>query len=101
MVAILLDTRTQTVVQVIVSIMLGIIMTVAWRTQKTYPGFGRWTASKLPHALGWLLVGLRGITPIGRLFSWPTGSSSSRRFYCMKASANSAANHTIPGSTMR
>jgi diguanylate cyclase (GGDEF)-like protein len=59
----LLDTRTQTVVQVIVSIMLGIVMTVAWRTQKTYPGFGRWTASKLPHALGWLLVGLRGLIP--------------------------------------
>ena len=63
MAALLLDNRTQTVVQVVVSIMLCIVMAVAWRTQKTYPGFGRWTASKLPHALGWLLVGLRGLIP--------------------------------------
>ncbi len=61
--ALLLDNRTQTVVQVVVSIMLCIVMAVAWRTQKTYPGFGRWTASKLPHALGWLLIGLRGLIP--------------------------------------
>jgi len=59
----LLDNRTQDVVQVAVSIMLFIVMGIAWRTQKTYPGFGRWTASKLPHALGWLLVGLRGLIP--------------------------------------
>jgi diguanylate cyclase (GGDEF)-like protein len=59
----LLDNRTQDVVQVAVSIMLCIVMLIAWRTQKTYPGFGRWTASKLPHALGWLLVGLRGVIP--------------------------------------
>ena len=59
----LLDNRTQDVVQVAVSLMLCILMLIAWRTQKTYPGFGRWTASKLPHALGWLLVGLRGAIP--------------------------------------
>jgi diguanylate cyclase (GGDEF)-like protein len=59
----LLDNRTQDVVQVAVSLMLCIVMLIAWRTQKTYPGFGRWTASKLPHALGWLLVGLRGVIP--------------------------------------
>ena len=43
--------------------MLCIVMWTAWRTQKTYPGFGRWTASKIPHALGWLLIGLRGLIP--------------------------------------
>jgi diguanylate cyclase (GGDEF)-like protein len=59
----LLDNRTQDIVQVAVSLMLCIVMVIAWRTQKTYPGFGRWTASKLPHALGWLLVGLRGVIP--------------------------------------
>jgi diguanylate cyclase (GGDEF)-like protein len=61
--SLLLDNRTQTVIQVVVSIMLCIVMAVAWRTQKTYPGFGRWTTSKLPHALGWLLVALRGLIP--------------------------------------
>ena len=59
----ILDNRTQTIVQVSVSIMLCIVMWTAWRTQKTYPGFGRWTVSKLPHALGWLLIGLRGLIP--------------------------------------
>ena len=59
----ILDNRTQTVVQVAVSSMLCVVMLVAWRTQKTYPGFGRWTASKIPHALGWLLISLRGLIP--------------------------------------
>jgi hypothetical protein len=42
------DNRTLTTVQVAVSIVLGIVMFIAWRTQKTYPGFGRWTLSKVP-----------------------------------------------------
>ena len=46
-----------------VSTTLFVVMWIAWRTQKTYPGFGRWTASKIPHALGWLLVSLRGSIP--------------------------------------
>jgi diguanylate cyclase (GGDEF)-like protein len=58
-----LDNRTQTIVQVAVSTTLFLVMLVAWRTQRTYPGFGRWTASKLPNALGWLLVSLRGLIP--------------------------------------
>ena len=58
-----LDNRTQILIQVAVSITLFVVMWVAWRTQRTYPGFGRWTASKLPNALGWLLVSLRGAIP--------------------------------------
>jgi len=60
----MLDNRTQIVVQVAVSIGLFLVMLVAWRTQKTYPGFGRCTASLLPNALGWLLISLRGLIPI-------------------------------------
>jgi diguanylate cyclase (GGDEF)-like protein len=59
----LLDNRTQTVVQVAVSVVLCLVMFIAWRTQKTYPGFGRWTVSKIPYALAFLLIGLRGVIP--------------------------------------
>jgi len=59
----ILDNLTQTVVQVAVSSILCVVMGIAWLTQKTYPGFGRWTVSKIPHALGWLLIGLRGLIP--------------------------------------
>ncbi|MDD2922962.1 MAG: diguanylate cyclase [Anaerolineales bacterium] len=58
-----LDNRTQAVVQIAVSIMLCVVMWTAWRTQKTFPGFGRWTVSKIPHAIGWLLLSLRGSIP--------------------------------------
>jgi diguanylate cyclase (GGDEF)-like protein len=59
----ILDNRTLTSVQVAVSVILCIVMFVAWRTQKTYPGFGRWTVSKIPHAIGFLLISLRGLIP--------------------------------------
>lgn len=58
-----LDNRTQAIVQVAVSITLYLVMRAAWRTQKTYPGFSRWTVSNLPNALGWLLISLRGLIP--------------------------------------
>ncbi len=58
-----LDNRTQAIVQIVVSIMLCIVMWAAWRTQKTFPGFGRWTMSKIPLAAGWLLLSLRGMIP--------------------------------------
>jgi diguanylate cyclase (GGDEF)-like protein len=58
-----LDNRTQTIVQVAVSATLFVVMLVAWRTQRTYPGFGRWTISNLPNALGWLLISLRDLIP--------------------------------------
>jgi hypothetical protein len=101
MAALLLDNRTHTVVQVVVSIMLCVVMAVAWRTQKTYPVFGRWTASKLSYALGWLLVGLRGLIPDWASVFVANGCSSWRRFCCMKAFVNSAGNRTTPSSIMR
>ncbi len=58
-----LDNRTLAIVLVAVAIMLFLVMLAAWRTQKTYPGFSRWTISMLPNALGWLLIGLRGLIP--------------------------------------
>lgn len=58
-----LDNRTQTIVQVAVSMTLCFVMLIALRSQKTYPGFGRWTLDKVPSALGWLLIGLRGFIP--------------------------------------
>jgi diguanylate cyclase (GGDEF)-like protein len=61
--SIVFDNRTLIFVQVIVSLTLCAVMLIAWRTQKTYPGFGRWTVSKIPHAAGWLLIGLRGVIP--------------------------------------
>ena len=59
----LVDSRTLSIVQVSVSIILCVVMLFAWRSQKTYPGFGRWTVSKVPHALGFFLISLRGLIP--------------------------------------
>lgn len=59
----LLDNRTLTTLQVAVSVVLFVVMFIAWRTQKTYPGFVRWTFSKIPHAIGFLLISLRGMVP--------------------------------------
>lgn len=59
----ILDNRTQAIVQVAVSMTLCFVMLIALRSQKTYPGFGRWTLDKVPSALGWLLIGLRGFIP--------------------------------------
>jgi diguanylate cyclase (GGDEF)-like protein len=58
-----LDNHTLSFVQVAVSTILFVVMLVAWRAQRTYPGFGRWAAGLLPNALGWLLIGLRGLIP--------------------------------------
>ena len=58
-----LDNRTLTVLQVAVSTMLFVVMWVGLRTQKTYPGFNRWMLAKLPAALSWLLISLRGLIP--------------------------------------
>ncbi len=58
-----LDNRTQIIVQIAVSGILCAAMLIAWRNQKTYRGFGRWTISKIPNGLGWLLISLRGFIP--------------------------------------
>ena len=44
--------------------MLFVTMLIASRAQKTYPGFGDWTLSKIPNAIGWLLISLFGIGPL-------------------------------------
>ena len=59
----LLDNRTLNLVQIAVSLVLFLIMFIAWRTQKIYPGFSRWTMSKLCHAIGFTLIGLHGSIP--------------------------------------
>ncbi len=59
----LLDSRTLAVEQVIVSTMLFVVMLIGLRTQKTYPGFRRWMLAKLPAAVGWLVISLRGQIP--------------------------------------
>ena len=58
-----LDNHTQIIVQMAVSLMLTVVMLVAYRTEKTYPGFGRWTVSKIPHAFGWFFIIMRGVFP--------------------------------------
>jgi len=59
----LLDNHTQIIMQVAVSGMLCLVMLLVWKTQKTYPGFGQWTVSKLPVASAFLLLCLRGVIP--------------------------------------
>ncbi len=59
----LLDNRTQAALQFAVPVILLMVMSVSWRTQKTHHGFGRWTISNAPLALGSLLLGLRGMVP--------------------------------------
>ncbi len=59
----ILDNRTLTISQAVISMMLCLAMLLAWRTQKTYPGFGRWTIAKIPNFLGWVLISLRGSIP--------------------------------------
>jgi len=58
-----LDNRTLVVTQAIVSMMRFIVMSIVWNTQKTYPGFGRWTFAKRPNAYSWLLPGLQDFIP--------------------------------------
>ena len=59
-----IDNRTQTIVQVSISAMLCLVMLIAARVQKTYPGFGDWTLSKIPNAIGWLFISLNGMAPL-------------------------------------
>ena len=58
-----LDIRTLSVVLAAGCATLSIIMLLLWRTSKTYPGFGLWTAGHLTNALGFSLIALRGMMP--------------------------------------
>ena len=60
-----LDLYTLTVVLVLVSASLSVVMLVAWRANKTYNGFGFWTAGNLLGSLSFLMVGLRdNVSPL-------------------------------------
>jgi diguanylate cyclase (GGDEF)-like protein len=61
---IVLDNRTQTVIQIAISAMLFLVMLVTSKSQKTYPGFLDWTYGKIPNLVGWILVGMMGIVPL-------------------------------------
>jgi diguanylate cyclase (GGDEF)-like protein len=62
--SVILDIRTLTFVLMLVSAVLSLVMVFVWRTNKTYDGFGWWTIANLAGAFGFLLLGLRGDTPI-------------------------------------
>lgn len=87
--AVALDLRTLSLVLMMVAVVLSFFMLFVWRTQKTYPGFGVMAAANLAAAIGFLLVGLRGLTPdfvsiiLGNLFisgSCVLGFEGVRRF---------------------
>ena len=58
-----LDNRTVVVVSIFITLILGLLTALVWRTRKTYPGFGRWTIGNLLVPLGLVLLSLRGILP--------------------------------------
>jgi diguanylate cyclase (GGDEF)-like protein len=58
-----LDIRSLTVVLTFVSALLSIVLFLIWRSRKTYPGFGFWTAGNALNAAGFMLMALRGMIP--------------------------------------
>lgn len=58
-----LDNRTLAFVAVVTALFLGVLGLLFWKTRRTYPGFGRWTAGNLAMAVHLLLFGLRGFIP--------------------------------------
>lgn len=61
--SLILDIRTLAIILIAVSVLLSLIMLLLWRTRKTYPGFGLWTASSAMYAMGFFLLILRGRLP--------------------------------------
>ena len=59
--SLLLDLRSITLVLALVCAVLSIMMALIWKTRKTYPGFGYWTAGDALNAVGFLLIALRGM----------------------------------------
>lgn len=58
-----LDIRSLTVALTSVSAVLSIILFLIWRSRRTYPGFGLWTAGNALYAAGFMLIALRGLVP--------------------------------------
>lgn len=59
----LLDIHTLLTVLMLVLIVLGVMLLLIWRTHKTYPGFGLWTAGGCLFSFGLLMLVLRGSIP--------------------------------------
>ncbi len=59
----LIDSRTLFLASALVSGAFAPLMYLTMRTRKTYPGYGRWTASMALFFLTFLLMGLRGLIP--------------------------------------
>ena len=58
-----LDLRTLSFVMMLAMIVSSLIMIFVIFTQRTYPGFGLWTIGNLLAAIGFFLLGLRGVIP--------------------------------------
>ena len=58
-----LDLYTLAVILILISAALSVAMLVAWRANKTYDGFGWWTAGNLVGSSGFVFVGFRGMMP--------------------------------------
>lgn len=58
-----LDLYTLVIISILISATLSVVMMVVWRANKTYSGFGWWTAGNLIGALSFLCIGLRGVIP--------------------------------------
>jgi hypothetical protein len=58
-----LDPRALAVVSVFVALVPTVITAMVWKTRRTYPGFGRWTAGNLLDTLCLVLFSLRGAAP--------------------------------------
>lgn len=61
--SVFLDLRTLSIILTLISAILGVLLILIWRTNKTYPGFGFWLVSNLPITAGLLLLSLRGVAP--------------------------------------
>lgn len=58
-----LDLYTLSIMLIIMSSALSVAMLVAWRANKTYDGFGWWTAGNLVGSSGFVFIGFRDVLP--------------------------------------
>jgi signal transduction histidine kinase len=58
-----LDNRTIAIVGTYAALAMSLLGVLLWRTQQTYPGFGRWTAGNLAAAVSLYLFGWQGLSP--------------------------------------
>lgn len=58
-----LDLYTLSILLILITATLSVAMLVAWRANKTYAGFGWWTAGNLVAASGFITIIFRGVLP--------------------------------------